>query len=52
MPQMSPLWWEMLFLVFIMSLMMFNIIIYFMQNKMNLNKNLFKNDNIQFIWKW
>nr|UPL65743.1 ATPase subunit 8 [Notobitus elongatus] len=53
MPQMAPLWWEILFIMFITMFMMTNMIIYYNKNmKPNLNiKN--KNYSInQFKWKW
>nr|UBI43978.1 ATP synthase F0 subunit 8 [Eysarcoris rosaceus] len=49
---MSPLWWEILFLAFIMSYILMNIIIYFMPQIKQINKN--KNINMidQSNWKW
>nr|UBI44030.1 ATP synthase F0 subunit 8 [Eysarcoris annamita] len=52
MPQMSPLWWEILFMMFIISYILMNIMLYFMiQMKYNI-----KNNKMYFInqsnWKW
>ncbi|YP_003208157.1 ATP synthase F0 subunit 8 (mitochondrion) [Halyomorpha halys] len=52
MPQMSPLWWEILFIYFIMSYFMFNIFIYFSINK-PLSFKMNKNKKIeQMNWSW
>nr|QWX95537.1 ATP synthase subunit 8 [Lucullia flavovittata] len=53
MPQMAPLWWELLFFTFIMSFIIMNIIMYF--NKINYPKMINKMENKminQFKWKW
>nr|QWX95523.1 ATP synthase subunit 8 [Pephricus paradoxus] len=51
MPQMAPLWWELLFIMFILSFMLMNTIMYY--NKMNLPKKLLLVKMInQFKWKW
>nr|YP_009306193.1 ATP synthase F0 subunit 8 [Panaorus albomaculatus]AOP18550.1 ATP synthase F0 subunit 8 [Panaorus albomaculatus] len=51
MPQMSPMWWETLFILFIMLYLMMNFIIYWMNNKnFNGNKEYLKSNN--FKWKW
>nr|YP_010310377.1 ATP synthase F0 subunit 8 [Camptopus lateralis]UMY75912.1 ATP synthase F0 subunit 8 [Camptopus lateralis] len=52
MPQMSPLWWEILFILFILSFIMMNTIIYY-----NKNIKLIKTDNNKLVnkelkWKW
>nr|YP_010626158.1 ATP synthase F0 subunit 8 [Dybowskyia reticulata]WBK02994.1 ATP synthase F0 subunit 8 [Dybowskyia reticulata] len=52
MPQMAPLWWELLFLMFLMTYMIMNTLIYFMPKSYldMLNK---KNKSInQINWKW
>nr|YP_010022276.1 ATP synthase F0 subunit 8 [Pentatoma semiannulata]QOL12466.1 ATP synthase F0 subunit 8 [Pentatoma semiannulata] len=52
MPQMAPLWWEILFLMFLITFLAINILIYFINNKninMNVNKNIKMN---QFNWTW
>nr|YP_010698192.1 ATP synthase F0 subunit 8 [Aphrophora memorabilis]WCH58178.1 ATP synthase F0 subunit 8 [Aphrophora memorabilis] len=51
MPQMAPMSWTLLFLMFILSYLMFNMNIYFIQNFENMKK---KNNNItkQMNWKW
>nr|YP_009654878.1 ATP synthase F0 subunit 8 [Scotinophara lurida]QCI09446.1 ATP synthase F0 subunit 8 [Scotinophara lurida] len=52
MPQMAPLWWEILFIVFVMLFIMINIFIYFSPNnslkKINKKSELFK----ELTWKW
>nr|QWX95529.1 ATP synthase subunit 8 [Latimbus concolor] len=51
MPQMAPLWWEILFLLFIMNFMMMSTIIY--HNKMYSPKQMKMKYKInQFKWKW
>nr|QIK50393.1 ATP synthase F0 subunit 8 [Chorosoma macilentum]UPL65614.1 ATPase subunit 8 [Chorosoma sp.] len=51
MPQMAPLWWETLFVMFIMLFLFLSTIIYF--NKMTLPKNSnFNKINSQMNWKW
>nr|YP_009654735.1 ATP synthase F0 subunit 8 [Catacanthus incarnatus]QCI09290.1 ATP synthase F0 subunit 8 [Catacanthus incarnatus] len=56
MPQMAPLWWEILFLMFIFSYLTMNILIYFNNKKENINQtnknmNNMKNNKIM-NWKW
>nr|YP_009654904.1 ATP synthase F0 subunit 8 [Cazira horvathi]QCI09881.1 ATP synthase F0 subunit 8 [Cazira horvathi] len=52
MPQMSPLWWEILFILFILSFLTLNTMIYFNQKKFLKPKLIgsvvFKNMN----WLW
>nr|QWX95517.1 ATP synthase subunit 8 [Zicca taeniola] len=51
MPQMAPLWWETLFLLFIIMFMFMNMIIYY--NKTVAPKyNKKHNQKYQFKWKW
>nr|AFI54802.1 ATP synthase F0 subunit 8 [Eucorysses grandis]AVJ52274.1 ATP synthase F0 subunit 8 [Eucorysses grandis] len=52
MPQMAPLYWEFLFIMFIMSMIMMMIIIFHM-TWMKIEKK-FNNNKIikQFNWKW
>nr|YP_009754532.1 ATP synthase F0 subunit 8 [Myrmus lateralis]QIN90640.1 ATP synthase F0 subunit 8 [Myrmus lateralis] len=53
MPQMAPLWWEILFMVFIMLFILMSIVIYY--NTMMLPKNQkYSNNKIynQMNWKW
>nr|ASA69165.1 ATP synthase F0 subunit 8 [Clavigralla tomentosicollis] len=52
MPQMSPLWWEILFLLFIMSFMIMNTIIYYNKTPMPLQKQSKSIEINQFKWKW
>nr|UPL65717.1 ATPase subunit 8 [Enoplops sibiricus] len=52
MPQMSPLWWEVLFFMFIMSFMFMNMIMYF-NKKIEPKKMTSMEPKInQFKWKW
>nr|QUJ10156.1 ATP synthase F0 subunit 8 [Tropidothorax sinensis] len=51
MPQMSPMWWEMLFISFNMLFMMINIFI-FWNTKANPISNKIKISKTQNIWKW
>nr|YP_011009661.1 ATP synthase F0 subunit 8 [Hygia bidentata]WPV77653.1 ATP synthase F0 subunit 8 [Hygia bidentata] len=51
MPQMSPLWWEILYIMFLMSFMIINLIMYYNKN-FNPKNNLKKKDKHQFKWKW
>uniref|UniRef100_A0AAU7YRW0 ATP synthase F0 subunit 8 n=1 Tax=Rhopalus nigricornis TaxID=3151526 RepID=A0AAU7YRW0_9HEMI len=51
MPQMSPLWWEMLYIIFIMMFMIMIIIMYY--NKNFKLKSIIYNKKInQLNWKW
>nr|YP_010222618.1 ATP synthase F0 subunit 8 [Plautia lushanica]UCC46081.1 ATP synthase F0 subunit 8 [Plautia lushanica] len=52
MPQMAPLWWEILFMMFILSFIMMIIMIYFsLQN--NIHKKSMQMNNInQMNWMW
>nr|QWC53822.1 ATP synthase F0 subunit 8 [Concaveplana rufolineata] len=50
MPQMSPMWWMSLMILFIFMMLMFNSMIYFIfSSKMNIKLTL---ENKQLIWKW
>nr|UPL65730.1 ATPase subunit 8 [Hygia sp.] len=52
MPQMSPLWWEILYILFLLSFMITITIIYYNKNlspQYNLNKKV---KLYQFYWKW
>nr|AVJ52297.1 ATP synthase F0 subunit 8 [Sphyrocoris obliquus] len=52
MPQMAPLYWETLFFMFIISLMLMSAIIYHMpKNVMESNVEIKMNNN-QANWKW
>nr|YP_004733175.1 ATP synthase F0 subunit 8 [Abidama producta]ACT36221.1 ATP synthase F0 subunit 8 [Abidama producta] len=51
MPQMAPMSWTMLLLMFIMSYMMFNTMIYFTQD-LKTNKKNKKIMTLQMNWKW
>nr|UPL65627.1 ATPase subunit 8 [Gralliclava horrens] len=52
MPQMAPLWWEILFILFIMSFMIMNTIIYYNKTPTPLQKHLKSMKINQFKWKW
>nr|YP_010222540.1 ATP synthase F0 subunit 8 [Dalpada cinctipes]UCC45964.1 ATP synthase F0 subunit 8 [Dalpada cinctipes] len=53
MPQMAPLWWDMLYMYTLISFCLMNFIIYFSMMKMNNNKNKkFNEENNQMNWKW
>nr|YP_002418797.1 ATP synthase F0 subunit 8 [Nezara viridula]ABM63308.1 ATP synthase F0 subunit 8 [Nezara viridula] len=52
MPQMSPLWWEILFLIFIITYFMVMILLYF-NFKKEFKKNSINNKIMnQLYWKW
>nr|AZL35831.1 ATP synthase F0 subunit 8 [Cosmoscarta bispecularis]QHR79671.1 ATP synthase F0 subunit 8 [Cosmoscarta dorsimacula] len=51
MPQMAPMWWTMLFLMFNSMFLLSNMLMYFifnLNNKMKANKMLMN----QMNWKW
>nr|AWN56302.1 ATP synthase F0 subunit 8 [Neomegalotomus parvus] len=51
MPQMAPLWWELLFIMFIIMFMLMNMIIYYNKNiTINNKKNCINYKN--YNWKW
>nr|QWX95528.1 ATP synthase subunit 8 [Merocoris curtatus] len=53
MPQMAPLWWELLFFLFIFSFMIMNTIIYY--NKIltpKTSSEVSTSSTHQFKWKW
>nr|QEI26521.1 ATP synthase F0 subunit 8 [Eurydema ventralis] len=52
MPQMAPLWWEVLFIMFMITFMMFNVMIYFNSSKSINNKNKINKKSFQFNWTW
>nr|AFI23529.1 ATP synthase F0 subunit 8 [Megymenum brevicorne] len=52
MPQMSPLWWETLYMYFTFMFMMTLIYIYHMNLKTNINKINFIINKNQMNWKW
>nr|YP_010192730.1 ATP synthase F0 subunit 8 [Arma chinensis]QZP40910.1 ATP synthase F0 subunit 8 [Arma chinensis]URT60178.1 ATP synthase F0 subunit 8 [Arma chinensis] len=49
---MSPLWWELLFITFVMTYFLFNIMIYFNKKNMLISKNLKNNKIINLTWMW
>nr|YP_010714131.1 ATP synthase F0 subunit 8 [Menida lata]WDD39694.1 ATP synthase F0 subunit 8 [Menida lata] len=52
MPQMAPLWWEILFILFLFLFMIMNIMVYFTKkNSFKIMSNNKKN-MIQFNWTW
>nr|UPL65393.1 ATPase subunit 8 [Parathyginus sp.] len=52
MPQMAPLWWEMLYMLFITMMIMTNILLYWNKNKNLNNKNYMMNNPKYMNWKW
>nr|YP_010994986.1 ATP synthase F0 subunit 8 [Homoeocerus dilatatus]WOZ13994.1 ATP synthase F0 subunit 8 [Homoeocerus dilatatus] len=52
MPQMSPLWWEILFIFFIMTFMFMIMIIFFNKNIQPKSLNQKEIETHQFKWKW
>nr|YP_009465594.1 ATP synthase F0 subunit 8 [Eurydema maracandica]AUZ97275.1 ATP synthase F0 subunit 8 [Eurydema maracandica] len=52
MPQMAPLWWEILFIMFMITFMMFNIMIYFNSSKNINKKNSLNKKSLQLNWMW
>uniref|UniRef100_UPI0030DF4B67 ATP synthase F0 subunit 8 n=1 Tax=Mecidea indica TaxID=3127717 RepID=UPI0030DF4B67 len=53
MPQMAPMWWEILFIMFIMSFILMNIMMYFFNKmKTNMNKKEKSNNINQMNWMW
>nr|YP_011009648.1 ATP synthase F0 subunit 8 [Hygia lativentris]WPV77640.1 ATP synthase F0 subunit 8 [Hygia lativentris] len=52
MPQMSPLWWEILYIMFLLMFMIIIMIIYY-NKEFNPQNNLNKKMKLcQFKWKW
>nr|QDI93781.1 ATP synthase F0 subunit 8 [Tuxedo cruralis]QDI93794.1 ATP synthase F0 subunit 8 [Tuxedo cruralis]QDI93819.1 ATP synthase F0 subunit 8 [Tuxedo cruralis]QDI93832.1 ATP synthase F0 subunit 8 [Tuxedo cruralis] len=53
MPQMSPMWWTTLFLVFLATYMLVMVIMYTYNIYQIMNNSSKKNNNIKNInWKW
>nr|AVJ52286.1 ATP synthase F0 subunit 8 [Odontoscelis lineola] len=52
MPQMAPLYWEVLFFIFILSMMMMAIIIYHQPKISSSTKSTFLKSISQLNWKW
>nr|YP_011031445.1 ATP synthase F0 subunit 8 [Eocanthecona concinna]WRB04595.1 ATP synthase F0 subunit 8 [Eocanthecona concinna] len=53
MPQMSPLWWEILFMIFFLIFIIFNIVIYFNQESKLTFKpflNIKTDNNLNWTW--
>nr|YP_010373775.1 ATPase subunit 8 [Malcus setosus]UPI55276.1 ATPase subunit 8 [Malcus setosus] len=50
MPQMSPMWWDILYLNFIILFMMINMINYWTKNK--ISKQNYKMNNKNMNWPW
>nr|QWX95538.1 ATP synthase subunit 8 [Plaxiscelis pagana] len=53
MPQMAPLWWEVLFIIFMLTFIFMNMLIYFY--KLTTPKKLMDTDKMettQLKWKW
>nr|YP_009185895.1 ATP synthase F0 subunit 8 [Olophrum piceum]ALO70802.1 ATP synthase F0 subunit 8 [Olophrum piceum] len=51
MPQMAPMNWLMLFIMFTMIFLLFNSLNYF-SFKYNMNNNIFKKKTYKMNWKW
>nr|UPL65782.1 ATPase subunit 8 [Anacestra spiniger] len=51
MPQMAPLWWDILFIYFLMVFLMINMLIYFNKNYKPLT-NMMKKSINSMKWKW
>nr|YP_010192717.1 ATP synthase F0 subunit 8 [Picromerus lewisi]QZP40897.1 ATP synthase F0 subunit 8 [Picromerus lewisi]URT60191.1 ATP synthase F0 subunit 8 [Picromerus lewisi] len=49
---MSPLWWEILFIIFSLTYLMFSIMIYFYSkyNKSSKSLNYKKSNNLNWLW--
>nr|AVJ52270.1 ATP synthase F0 subunit 8 [Cryptacrus comes] len=52
MPQMSPLYWETLFIMFIMSMIMMKMIIYHIPQTQLKKNSMIEKDIKQNNWKW
>nr|YP_010583055.1 ATP synthase F0 subunit 8 [Eurhadina exclamationis]UGN61501.1 ATP synthase F0 subunit 8 [Eurhadina exclamationis] len=50
MPQMAPIWWTMLSMMFLLSMMMSMQMLYFNYNKFFKKKNL--KNKINYYWVW
>nr|AFY16900.1 ATP synthase F0 subunit 8 [Dicranocephalus femoralis] len=52
MPQMAPLWWELLFILTVLCFMMMNIIMYYFKqySTKKMNQKFIK--TLQLNWKW
>nr|YP_008815286.1 ATP synthase F0 subunit 8 [Oncocephalus breviscutum]AGO28003.1 ATP synthase F0 subunit 8 [Oncocephalus breviscutum] len=51
MPQMAPIWWMLLFITFIMSLMMIHTLMFYIFEK-SPNQNEIKQTIKNINWKW
>nr|DAZ87589.1 TPA_asm: ATP synthase F0 subunit 8 [Euschistus heros] len=52
MPQMSPLWWEMLFIIFILTYLVMTTLVYFIISprvKISSNKKI-KSSEMKWLW--
>nr|AIW65040.1 ATP synthase F0 subunit 8 [Notonectidae sp. MT-2014] len=52
MPQMSPMWWTMLMIMFLMTFFMFNMMIYFMKMEEGTKEENIKIHTKSMNWKW
>nr|YP_010693410.1 ATP synthase F0 subunit 8 [Gonopsis coccinea]WCB99292.1 ATP synthase F0 subunit 8 [Gonopsis coccinea] len=52
MPQMAPMMWDLLFIFFMMSFMLMNILVYFLQKSMNMKINMYMMNKNEMNWKW
>nr|UEP16622.1 ATP synthase F0 subunit 8 [Megalotomus costalis] len=52
MPQMAPMWWDILYIIFIILFLLINMIIYFNKNLKINYKMINKLNNEEIKWKW
>nr|YP_002735034.1 ATP synthase F0 subunit 8 [Malcus inconspicuus]ABZ02050.1 ATP synthase F0 subunit 8 [Malcus inconspicuus] len=50
MPQMSPMWWDIMYINFIIIFLLTNMINYWMKNKISKKYNKIKNKNMTWLW--
>nr|QWX95536.1 ATP synthase subunit 8 [Laminiceps obscurior] len=52
MPQMAPLWWELMFFMFTISFIIMNMIIFYNKHNNQKMKMPYMKETMQFKWKW
>nr|YP_010693423.1 ATP synthase F0 subunit 8 [Gonopsimorpha nigrosignata]WCB99305.1 ATP synthase F0 subunit 8 [Gonopsimorpha nigrosignata] len=52
MPQMAPMMWEVLFIMFIMTFLLMNIFNYYLKKKVIKNSQSIKDKKNQMNWSW
>nr|AKE36793.1 ATP synthase F0 subunit 8 [Rubiconia intermedia] len=52
MPQMAPMWWEIMFIIFSMIYICMSTMIYFSTNKLTTNQLKNKSLTNQYNWEW